>query len=386
MKPRLGFIEIHQAPYRSAALEMLENRGNVQLTVISLFPIDYGHAYRPKIVPSYHSINLTKCIHFSNYSYYHPAILQTLIRNDFDVIVVSGYRELTSQMSILYCLLGDKTLIFSMDSILFPNNNGTNVKKLREFFLRKFFSVVDSFWVPGEASKRYLQTHGVEENRIFQGAYCLDRGGIVRDYEKVGSSRNHIRAELGVYEKDWLFLFVGRIEPFRGVIYLIKAFSKLEKEIPESHLLIIGEGSDRANIESECRKNNLRNVIFFDPMPMDRLIRYYVAADTYVMPGLRENYSLALAQAAICGLPIISTDTVGAIEDYVVDGHSGFIVKSADSDSLYKYMYLFVIYREIARTMGKNSKETSIFRTPDWAAIQLESAVLRALQIHNYKR
>ena len=386
MKPHLGLIEIHPAPYRNATLELVKSRNNVELTVVSLFSIDYGHTYRPEIVPSYSLVKLRKCIRFKNYTYYHPNNLQTLLSYDFDVILIPGYRSITSQASILYCLLKNKPFIFSMDSILFPNHTNNNKKKFRNIVSHKFFNIIDSFWVPGEASRQYLQSYGVEEERIFQGAYCLDREGIIKDCEAARPLRNLIRAEIGVHEKDWLFLFVGRIEEFRGLIYLIKSFAKLEKEVPESHLLIIGDGSDRINIESECRRRNLKNVVFLDPMPMDKLINYYVAADTYVMPGLRENYSLSLAQAAICGIPMISTNTVGAIKDYLINGYSGLLVKSADIDSLYRCMYKVVMNREFAHTMGENAKHISVFRTPSWAANQLESAVFKSLEIHKNKR
>lgn len=96
---------------------------------------------------------------------------------------------------------------------------------------------------------------------------------------------------------------------------------------------------------------------------------------------LRENYSLALAQAAICGLPMISTDRVGAVRDYLVEGETGFLVPPGDSQALASAMMRLITSPGLAGVLGKKAAARSKHRTVTWAAEQLEAAVFRAIDI-----
>ena len=123
-----------------------------------------------------------------------------------------------------------------------------------------------------------------------------------------------------------------------------------------------------------------------DPIPLDRLTEYYATANAYVTPALREHYSLALAQAAICGLPMISTDHVGAVKDYLVDGEPGFIVPAGDSQALAAAMARLMTHRNLAKVMGEKAAALAKHRTVTWAAEQLEAAVFQAIDISRQRK
>jgi glycosyltransferase involved in cell wall biosynthesis len=270
-------------------------------------------------------------------------------------------------------------VIWSSDSVLFPKLNKTILPEFHHQAEGRLFKNIDAFWVPGAATQAYIEQYGVSKSRIFQGAYCLDIDHILHLSDSAKGRRQEIRTRLGVNNSDWLFLFVGRMLSFRGVKHLVEAFYLLGQRLQQVKLLLIGDGPEKPELEAACHRLGLSNLIFLNPVPMADLTDYYVAADTYVTAALREHYSLALAQAAICGLPMISTDRVGAVKDYVLEGETGLIVPTGNHQALAAAMARLASSRDLAQIMGQRAIALSKRRTITWAAEQLEAAVFQAV-------
>ena len=381
MKPKLGILQQHPPPYRSATLTKVHERGLVDIHALTMFEVDFGHQYRPKTVLGYPNKFLGRGFTFKHFSHFNPELLRELYVNKFDVICVPGWFSINAQLSILYALLTRTPLIFSSDTVLFPDLQGNYPSKSRLWLFRQLIEHSDALWVPGKASQEFMEKCGSPREKIFQGAYCLDLDSIISVFNAARRRRKEIRNRLNITDTDWLFLFVGRMLPFRGLSHLLDAFAELSRLYPEVKLLLIGDGIERSGLETRRDKLGLTGMIFLDPMPQDALTEYYAASDAYIMPALRENYSLALAQAAICGLPMISTDRVGAVKDYVVQGHTGYIIPAGDSHAMSAAMMRLATSRDQAQAMGKNAATIAGQRTIAWAAEQLEAAVFKALDL-----
>ena len=81
--------------------------------------------------------------------------------------------------------------------------------------------------------------------------------------------------------------------------------------------------------------------------------RYLHSADVFVMPSLNEGMSNALLEAMACGLPVITTDTGGAMG--LIDGN-GFIVPKRDHSAIADCVYKFLRDRSLLKTMGDRSR------------------------------
>jgi glycosyltransferase involved in cell wall biosynthesis len=293
--------------------------------------------------------------------------------------VVPGWKSLTERGALLYSLAKGTPIIYSSDTILDEPSN-RHFQRILEGAFRLFLKQVAAFWIPGEAAREFMEHFGAPRDRIFQGSYCLDIDYILRLAEAALPRRQEIREQLGLGDHEWLFLFVGRMLPMRGLNYLLEAYDQLRRRSPQARLLLIGDGIERPRLEQQCSRLGLTGVIFLEPMPMERLTDYYLAADAYVMPALFERYSLALAQAAICGLPIVSTEKVGGVKDYVKDGFSGYLVPPGDSKALMEAMWRIMTLKDEAVAMARNAFQLAKSRTISWAAEQLEAAVFEALE------
>lgn len=388
MKPRLAILQYHPAPYRDLIFKKVNERSNIDITVLTMSAIDFGHSYRPKSELPYPNQFLGKSFHIKylggfRYGHFNPGIFKQLFLTDYDVyLTYTG--SITGLIVILYAWLHRKALIWSNDSVSFSQPGNVITKKIRSLVLGQLFRKTDAFWVPGNATQEYLERHGVAQNRIFQGAYCLDIEDILHLFESAKPRRDNLRAKLGIDNSHWLFLFVGRMLPFRGLKYLVEAFHLLKQRVGNVKLLLIGDGPEKPGLQAACHRLGLSEIIFLDPVHPDRLADYYTAADGYVTAALGEHYSLALAQAAICGLPMISTDRVGAVQDYLLDGETGFIVPAGDSQALATAMARLSGARDLAKEMGEKAAAVAKHRTVTWAAEQLEAAAFQA--VDTFKR
>ena len=163
-----------------------------------------------------------------------------------------------------------------------------------------------------------------------------------------------------------MMLFVGRIEPLKGVETLIKAIaimyeSGFLKECPH-HLSIIGGNPNdtREDLNSEMRRLiNLSKeykiedlIIFLGKRSQDSLPYYYSAAEVVVMPSHYESLGMVALEAMACGTPVIASQ-VGGLAYLVKDGETGLVVPNDDpqalADSLMKVLCRKGIHNELSQ-------------------------------------
>lgn len=138
------------------------------------------------------------------------------------------------------------------------------------------------------------------------------------------------RQELGLPRDAKIILFVGNLIPRKGVEYLIRALPIILTKIPNALLVVVGDGSQRGELEQLVDELDLRsNVIFTGRIPTERLCLYYGAADVFVLPSLHEGHPMVLLEAMASGLPVIATKVSGSIET-VVHGVNGYLVEPRD--------------------------------------------------------
>lgn len=116
-----------------------------------------------------------------------------------------------------------------------------------------------------------------------------------------------IRGKLGIKGNERLLLFVGRLSPHKNVHELLEIFDLVNKDMPNTKLLIIG----RPTFPDYYKKlKNLanKNVIFKEFVSDKELPYYYAACDLYVTASLWEGFNLPAAEAQACGKKVVAFD------------------------------------------------------------------------------
>jgi D-inositol-3-phosphate glycosyltransferase len=150
---------------------------------------------------------------------------------------------------------------------------------------------------------------------------------------------------IGVPSEARMVLFVGRIEPLKGVDTLIRAMSCLRvKEIERpAYLAIVGGDPEASPEEMTAEMTRLQTlcqelcmdhmVVFLGKRGQDTLPYYYSAAEVLVMPSHYESFGMVALEAMACGTPVIASQ-VGGLAFLIQDGITGYHVPDGDHDAL----------------------------------------------------
>ncbi len=173
------------------------------------------------------------------------------------------------------------------------------------------------------------------------------------------------RYHLGVPPDDWMILFVGRIEPLKGVDTLIRAIALLAYECPTwvsrlSLAIIGGDPDTNENAEMERLKQMHAElklgklVVFLGAKDQDTLQYYYNAAEVLVMPSHYESFGMVALEAMACGTPVIASD-VGGLSHLVRDGITGFHVPNGDHVALASTLARLLQDDHLRRQLGSQA-------------------------------
>ena len=173
---------------------------------------------------------------------------------------------------------------------------------------------------------------------------------------------------VGLKPEDRMVLFVGRIEPLKGVDTLIEAMSCLqlkEKNRPV-HLAIIGGDPaaspeemtvEMARLQKLCDDLSVdQTVVFLGKRDQDKLPYYYSAAQLVVMPSHYESFGMVALEAMACGTPVIASE-VGGLAYLVRDGETGFTIPDQEPDELCDKISWLLNDRELHETMSARAVE-----------------------------
>lgn len=173
---------------------------------------------------------------------------------------------------------------------------------------------------------------------------------------------------VGLKPDDRMVLFVGRIEPLKGVETLIRAMSSLKLQAGHRpvHLAIIGgePGASPQQMTAEMMRlqrlcDDLaldQTVVFLGKRAQDTLQYYYSAAEVVVMPSHYESFGMVALEAMACGTPVIASE-VGGLGFLVLDGETGFTVPDGEPERLYDRLTLLLGDQELRTRMGQAAAE-----------------------------
>ncbi len=143
------------------------------------------------------------------------------------------------------------------------------------------------------------------------------------------------RTALGLGDHPVL-LFVGRIQPLKGLTVALGALAELTPRHPDAVLVVVGGQSGRdgetemAAARALIAHHGLENrVRFVPPQPHHMLSTYYRAADVVVVPSRSESFGLVALEAAACGVPVVAA-AVGGLRTLVEEGVTGLLVDTRD--------------------------------------------------------
>lgn len=128
-----------------------------------------------------------------------------------------------------------------------------------------------------------------------------------------------------------LVVHTSNFRKVKRVEDVVRIFNNLRKELP-AKLLLVGDGPERNNIESLCRKFNVCDDVRFLGK-LEAVEEVLSVADLFIMPSEKESFGLAALEAMACEVPVISSNA-GGLPELNVNGVTGYVCKIGDVDDM----------------------------------------------------
>ncbi len=169
-------------------------------------------------------------------------------------------------------------------------------------------------------------------------------------------SNGQIRKQSGLPDEAFVFAMIGRLDPTKGISYLIDAFVRVRAKSPSAHLVFVGRGASMSQYQKQVRELSLSDSVHFLGYRKD-IPALLKAMDAFVLASVREGMPRVILEAMAAGVPCIAT-AVGGIPEIITDDETGFLVKPGDSEALADAMSKIIdMPLEKRKQIGENSTQ-----------------------------
>lgn len=174
-------------------------------------------------------------------------------------------------------------------------------------------------------------------------------------------ARKTIRTKFQIQDNEILLMTSGALNKEKGHHLAIESMLYLQREVPNTKLMIVGSGEFRPLLERQVQDNGLQeSIIFTGFIPNHEMVKYYNAADIYLMPTLRiEGLPFVLLEAMSCAKPVVATH-IGGNTSIIKDGENGFLIEPTNIQQLRHYIMLILKDDKIKNKLSNSARETVI--------------------------
>jgi len=181
--------------------------------------------------------------------------------------------------------------------------------------------------------------------------------GVNKDIYFPDFNKNNFKKELGIKNDENILLTISRLENWKKVDRILKAMPQIIKKHQNFKLLIIGEGSERQNLENLASKLQITAYVkFLGALPHQELKKYYNLADIFISLYDLSNVGNPLLEAMSCGKCIVTLD-VGDTNKFIKNDENGILIKQNELKKLPKIIIKLLRDDWKRKNLGNNAKE-----------------------------
>jgi glycosyltransferase involved in cell wall biosynthesis len=215
-------------------------------------------------------------------------------------------------------------------------------------FRRSVMSRCDGFVVPGLRAERNALSQAARPTLRLPN--FIEEATFGKQTALLKTDRQRIRRSLG-FGEETVFAWPARLNPVKAV----KPFLEAVRDVPGDYAIAIaGDGPLREDIARLV--GVMPHVRLLGHLWPQELVRLYAAADVLLLPSLFEPYGFVTVEGLWAGLPLLLSDSVGALPEVMVEGENGWVVDAADAEQV-RATFVEVLETEPAAlaAMGKKS-------------------------------
>jgi len=220
-------------------------------------------------------------------------------------------------------------------------------KRPIEGYLRHFHNRAHCTMVPTEALRRELEAAG------FERTTTVARGVDTQAFGPAHRSEA-LRRSWGAEPSDTVVIYVGRLAPEKNLDTLLLAYGAMREVNPRLHLVLVGDGPQRAEIAARCP-----GAVLAGQRRGDDLAAHYASGDLFLFPSLTETFGNVTPEALASGLPVLAFDDAAASQ-LVRSGINGALVARHDQEGFIEQARRWASEPRSARAMGSAARQTAL--------------------------
>lgn len=216
-----------------------------------------------------------------------------------DVLISDGFFQWTYAPILLRIMKWNSVKhIMCYEKTPHTERNAARWRIIYRRFVSKWIDAIDC---NGSLTAKFIKDTIKFNKPLGFGHMVADTEGIIINVANTSASElNEIKTKYST--QPLTFIYVGRLIPLKGLMELLRAWEKAD--LKEATLLLVGDGSQRTEIETYLKQKDITNVKLVGAINYDNLGPYYKIANCFIIPTLEDNWSLVVPEAMSAGLPI----------------------------------------------------------------------------------
>lgn len=369
------------SPYQAELLSQIARHGEVDLTVRLMRPSSSSGTAVSSRFPAI-TMSALAPRSWRDEIRLHPRALWEAAFGRFDCYVLSGlYTSITFLCCMAILAIRRKPRIVWFER---PRQRVADAPPKREGLVPRTRDRVRT-WVLrtctellciGTAARDEYAAMGVDRAKLAVLPYCCN----IARYDAVQDEQIRQFRVRNSIESCVVFLFSGQLVQRKGVDTLLSAFQRLADQEPQVHLLILGDGPLRSELESTVSERHRNRIQFLGHLPQEELPTVFRAANVFVFPSRHDGWGVVINEACAAGLPIIASEQTGAAYDLVEPDRNGFRHPADDADRFYASMETLFRDAALRMRMGKRSRELVEELSPRRGAERFASIIRKTVE------
>jgi glycosyltransferase involved in cell wall biosynthesis len=190
---------------------------------------------------------------------------------------------------------------------------------------------------------------------IAQKKILLIENGVNLERFTTSTSPEAIKESLGIKKEALVVGTIGALTREKGHQYLLRAALKVIRIYPKAIFLLVGDGTERPNLEKTASSLGIKNSVIFAGMRKD-VPEILSILNVFVLPSLNEGLPMALLEAHAARIPVVAT-RVGAIPDVLEDGVTGILIPPKDPQAIAEAIIMILSDKQLASGIAQKGFE-----------------------------
>lgn len=236
--------------------------------------------------------------------------------------------------------------------------------------VKALYNKADYVVAVSEGSTRDLnRTFGISQDRLVTIYNGYDCDEITKKATAEILPDEQLWFESGS-DESYIIATMGRLGKEKGQNLLVKAVAQLNKKYPDKNiiLLLVGDGAERENLLKLAKDCNVDDKVFVTGF-QDNPFRLLARCDAFVLPSLFEGFPNALAEAMVCGIPVVGSDCESGMREILapgtdIDYHTqvteyaecGVLVKTGSEEGIVEAISKFIEEPEVAAEYANKAR------------------------------